>query len=54
MNLHEECLLEYLKNPLNLFRSTELLTINNIMIEQEVLKQKIKGNVLTKEKICQH
>ncbi len=32
MNLHEECLLKYLLNPLDLLHSTELLKINNILI----------------------
>ena len=54
MNLHEECLLEYLKNPLNLFRSTEMLAINNIMIEEELIKREIKGKVLTAKEACQH
>lgn len=34
MNLHEECLLKYLLNPIDLFRSTELLKLNNSLIEQ--------------------
>ncbi len=34
MNLHEECLLKYLLNPVDLFRSTELLKLNNILIEK--------------------
>ncbi len=29
MNLHEECLLKYLINPLELFYTTELLKNNN-------------------------
>lgn len=36
MNLHEECLLKYLLNPLDLFRSTELLKLNNILIEKNL------------------
>ena len=35
MNLHEECLLKYLINPLELFYATELLKNNNSMIEKE-------------------
>ncbi|MBE7710806.1 MAG: hypothetical protein E7Z92_01565 [Cyanobacteria bacterium SIG31] len=35
MNLHEECLLKYLLNPTDLFRSTELLELNNAIIEQK-------------------
>ena len=34
MNLHEECLLKYLINPLDLFYTTELLKANNINIEE--------------------
>ena len=41
MNLHEECLLKYLQNPLNLLNSTELLKINNSLIEKELLGQNI-------------
>lgn len=34
MNLHEECLLKYLQNPVDLFRSTEMLKLNNALIEK--------------------
>ncbi len=34
MNLHEECLLKYLLNPMDLFNSTELLKLNNLLIEK--------------------
>ncbi len=34
MNLHEECLLKYLLNTTDLFKSTELLKINNTLIEK--------------------
>lgn len=34
MNLHEECLLKYLLNPLNLLHTTEQLKINNILLEK--------------------
>lgn len=36
MNLHEECLLKYLINPLELFYATELLKSNNSLIEKEL------------------
>ncbi len=36
MNLHEECLLKYLLNPLDLLRSTELLKLNNSLIEKSL------------------
>ena len=35
MNLHEECLLKYLLNPLNLLHSTEQLKLNNSMLENQ-------------------
>ena len=38
MNLHEECLLKYLINPLDLFYSTELLKMNNDLIEKNINK----------------
>ncbi len=38
MNLHEECLLKYLINPLGLFYSTELLKMNNDLIEKNIDK----------------
>ena len=34
MNLHEECLLKYLVNPLELFYTTELLKNSNRLIEE--------------------
>lgn len=34
MNLHEECLLKYLLNPLELVNSTEILKLNNSLIEK--------------------
>ena len=34
MNLHEECLLKYLLNPLDLSNSTERLKMNISMIER--------------------
>ena len=44
MNLHEECLLKYLLNPMDLFHSTELLKFNNDLIEKGL----INSNFLTK------
>ena len=41
MNLHEECLLKYLLNPLDLLKSTELLKINNTLIEKTVRVDKL-------------
>lgn len=39
MNLHEECLLKYLLNPLDLMNSTELLKLNNLLIEKDLLQK---------------
>ena len=39
MNLHEECLIKYLVNPLDLFYATEMLKNANRMIEDGVLKR---------------
>lgn len=41
MNLHEECLLKYLLNPLDLFNSTELLKLNNSLIEKDLTNTKL-------------
>jgi len=41
MNLHEECLLKYLLNPLDLLQSTELLKFNNSLIEKSICVDKI-------------
>ena len=38
MNLHEECLLKYLLNPGNLLQTTELLKLNNSLIEKNAIK----------------
>ncbi|MBQ4114747.1 hypothetical protein IJD34_05020 [bacterium] len=43
MNLHEECLLKYLLNPMDLANSTELLKINNCLIEKNLLGTKRSG-----------
>ena len=41
MNLHEECLLKYLLNPLGLFNSTEMLKMNNELIEKGFAKPSV-------------
>lgn len=38
MNLHEECLLKYLLNPKDLFKTTELLKLNNELLRKGELK----------------
>lgn len=44
MNLHEECLLKYLKSPDELSYSTDILKLNNQILEQHFLLE----NMLTK------
>lgn len=44
MNQHEECLLNYLKNPDELSYATDILKLNNQILEQHFLLE----NVLTK------
>ena len=37
MNLHEECLLNYLKKPDELSYSTEILKLNNFILEKQFI-----------------
>ncbi len=37
MNLHEECLLKYLQNPDELGYSTEILKLNNFILEKQYI-----------------
>jgi len=50
MNLHEECLLKYLLNPTDLFKTTEILKFHNSVIEEGFKRSssrvKKKQNVL--------
>lgn len=46
MNLHEECLLKYLLNPMDLFDSTELLILNNNLIANGTLNACISSTSL--------
>ena len=39
MNLHEECLLKYLLNPSDLINTTEILKINNALLEKDFSKK---------------
>ena len=48
MNLHEECLLKYLSNPLNLNYTTELLKLNNALIEEKINKKGFIVKALSK------
>jgi hypothetical protein len=47
MNLHEECLLKYLKNPDELSYSTDVLKLNNEILEQHFLLTNILSKNLT-------
>ena len=46
MNLHEECLLKYLTNPLDLLRATETLKTNNNLLEKAVCENKYAAIVI--------
>lgn len=37
MNLHEECLLRYLKRPDGLSCTTEILKLNNLILEKQFI-----------------
>jgi len=37
MNLHEQCLLRYLQNPDELSYSTEILKLNNFILEKHFI-----------------
>lgn len=37
MNLHEKCLLKYLQNPDELGRFTEVLKLNNLILEKQYI-----------------
>jgi len=40
MNLHEECLIKYLINPVDLFDVTEFLKLTNSQLEMQLMKPK--------------
>ena len=44
MNLHEECLLKFLKSPDELGYATDILKLNNQILEQHFILE----NILTK------
>ena len=54
MNLHEECLLKYLVNPLELFYTTELLKSNNELLSKsfDELNEIAKQGEINYNKIC--
>ena len=45
MNLHEECLLRYLKHPDELSYATEILKLNNKIMEQKFITKNILANI---------
>lgn len=45
MNLHEQCLLRYLKYPDELSYATELLKLNNKILEQKFVVNNILANL---------
>jgi len=46
MNLHEECLLNYLRYPDELSNTTELLKLNNMILEQSfIVKNFLSKNI---------
>ena len=49
MNLHEECLLKYLKNPNELSYSTEILKLNNLILEKQFILKNFMNVKLTTE-----
>ena len=45
MNINEECLLRYLKHPDELAYNTEILKINNHILEQKFIVKNILANI---------
>ncbi|MCM1339434.1 MAG: hypothetical protein NC191_07165 [Muribaculaceae bacterium] len=45
MNLHEQCLLRYLTHPDELSYATEILKLNNKILEQKFIVKNILANV---------
>ncbi len=48
MNLHEKCLLRYLQNPDELAYSTEILKVNNFILEKKFVLENITNNHISK------
>ena len=47
MNLHEECLLNYLKNPDELSYATDILKLNNYILEKQFIIKNFVAKSLT-------
>lgn len=45
MNLHEQCLLRYLKNPDELSYATEILKLNNKILQEKFITKNILANM---------
>ncbi len=45
MSLNEDCLINYLQKPDELAYTTEILKLNNKLIEREFIKSKISGKI---------
>ena len=45
MNLHEKCLINYLKHPDGLSYSTEILKVNNSILERKFILKNILANI---------
>ena len=46
MNLHEKCLLRYLQNPDELSYSTEILKLNNCILERQFVLNHVTLNLI--------
>lgn len=47
MSLHEDCLINYLLKPDELAYTTEILKLNNKLLEREFIKNNISGKINT-------
>ena len=45
MNLHEECLINYLSKPDELAYTTEILKLSNKLMERELVKTLFSGKI---------
>lgn len=45
MSLHEDCLINYLQKPDELSYTTEILKLNNKLLEREFVKKEIFGKI---------
>lgn len=45
MSLHEDCLINYLQKPDELAYTTEILKLNNKLLERDFVKNKFSGKI---------